>query len=140
MDLLQVMLWLVYPYAVVAILGMGFIWKANTPIEQEERGVLRLGYKFLNRTTIGLMILSFASGIAVIMFNGIANESVKLYHWVMSLVYLDPDMDLIRSISFLSRTHFLLLLTFLVLLPFSKYIRYLWPPRYMTKRWTRNIY
>lgn len=134
MDLLQVMLWLVYPYAVVAILGMGFIWKANTPIEQEKQGILRLGYTFLNRTTIGLMILSFASGLAVIMFNGLANESAKLYQWVLSLIYLDPDMDLLRSISFLSRTHFLLLLTFLVLLPFSKYIRYLWPARYMTRR------
>lgn len=139
MNMLQIMLWLVYPYAVVAILGMGLIWKAN-PVEQEGQESVRKYHIFLNRTTIGLMFLSFGSGIAILLFNGVANESAMLYQWVLSLINLDPNMELIRSISFLSRTHFLLLLTFLLLLPFSKYIGYLWPPKLMTKlKWSRDI-
>lgn len=140
MNMLQIILWLVYPYAVVAILGMGLIWKANPPVYQEEQESVKKYHIFLNRTTIGLMFLSFGSGIVILLFNGIANESAMLYQWVLSLINLDPNMELIRSISFLSRTHFLLLLTFLLLLPFSKYICYLWPPSFMTKvKWSRDI-
>lgn len=139
MDLLQIMLWLVYPYAVVAILGMGLIWKVNTPLDQDESSSFKKGYQFLNRTTIGLMILSFLTGIGVILFDNISNDPEKLFYWVRSLVYLEPDMELIGSISFLSRSHFLLLLTFLMILPFSKYVMYLWPSRWLSKqKWAKN--
>lgn len=139
MGLLQIMLWLVYPYAVVAVLGMGLIWQAHPRIEQDDLSPIRRIYTLLNRTTIGLMLLSFLTGTAVILFNSMTDEPEKLFYWVRSLVYLDPDLDLISSVSLLSRTHFLLLLTFLFLLPFSKYIRYLWPPRLFSKqRWTKD--
>lgn len=139
MDLLQIMLWLVYPYTVVAILGMGLIWKGNDPLDQEEGSSIKKGYQFLNRTTIGLMIMSFLTGVGVILFNNISNDPQKLFHWVKSLVYLEPDMELIKSISVLSRSHFLLLLTFLLILPFSKYIKYIWPLRLLPKqKWSKN--
>lgn len=139
MDLLQIMLWLVYPYAVVAILGMGLIWKVNTPLDQDEGGSFKKVYQLLNQTTIGLMIMSFATGLAVILFMNISNEPEKLFYWVKSLVYLEPDMELIGSISILSRSHFLLLLTFLLILPFSKYIKYFWPIALLSKeKWSKD--
>lgn len=127
------MIWLVYPYVVIAILGMGLIWQVNAPLDQEETPSLKRHYTFFNRTTIGLMIMSFLTGIGVILFNSMADEPEKLFYWVKSLVYLEPDMELIRSISFLSRSHFVLLLTFLLMFSFSKYVWYLRPRKVLTK-------
>ncbi|GEM_PF-3695238 len=139
MGLLQMMLWLVYPYAVIAVLGMGLIWQVHPRLEQEEVRSIQRFHKFLNRTTIALMLLSFLTGIGVVLFNRISDDPEKLYHWVKSLMHLEPDTALIEDISLLSRTHFILLLTFLFILPFSKYIRYLWIPGFFSKeKWSND--
>lgn len=141
MDLLQIFLWLIYPYVVVAIVGMGWIWRVDTKNNDDEKVSFKKRSLFLNRIIISLMFLSFSTGVGVILFNSITNEPEKLFHWVKSLVYLEPDMDLIRSTSFLSRTHFILLLTFLLLLSFSTYIGYVAKPfLYVKEIWEKKIY
>jgi nitrate reductase gamma subunit len=141
MDLLQIFLWLIYPYVVVAIVGMGWIWRVDTQTNDDEKVSFKKRSLFLNRTIISLMFLSFSTGVGVILFNSITNEPEKLFHWVKSLVYLEPDLDLIRSTSFLSRTHFILLLTFLLLLSFSTYIGYVTKPfLYVKEIWEKKIY
>lgn len=140
MDLLQITLWVIYPYAVVAIIGMGIIWQVSGSGEQDHEKLYKKMSLFLKHSIIGLMVLSFATGLGVILFYSISNDPEKLFFWVKSLVILEPDMDLIGSISVLSRTHLLLLLTLLLMLSLSKYIRYLWSPLFfLKKRVTKTV-
>lgn len=138
MDLLQIIIWLIYPYVVVAVLGMALIWRVNGPSVQEEMKFLYKLGAIVNRMILVLMVLSFLSGFGVIAFYSMTNEPEKLFYWVRSLIYLQPDLDLIGSISFLSRTHFLLLLTLLLALSFSKYIGLLSRPIQLFKGIGRN--
>ncbi|WP_019153268.1 respiratory nitrate reductase subunit gamma [Robertmurraya massiliosenegalensis] len=140
MDLLQIIIWLIYPYVVVAVLGMALIWRVNGRSVQEEMKFLYKLGSVVNRIILVLMALSLLSGIGVVVFYSITGDPEKLFYWVKSLVILDPDLDLIGSISILSQTHFLLLLTMLLALSFSKYIGVLQGPKLLFKRsWSKSI-
>ncbi|MFE8700347.1 respiratory nitrate reductase subunit gamma [Cytobacillus sp. FJAT-54145] len=130
----HIILWIIYPYSVVAILGMGIVWQIDATKIHEEHCSIMEENPILRRTVWSLMTLSILSGIGVVIFYSISDEPLRLFHWVVSLIALAPDMELIKNISYLSRIHLMLLLTFLLMLSFSRQISYfLRPHRYFKK-------
>lgn len=134
MEMFRIMFWMIYPYIVIAILGMALVWQIKSPGDQDGEDLNGRFSLLLNGTIKGLMILSLLSGIGVIWFYHMSNEPEKLFYWVKSLVVLNPDTSLIENISILTRTHFILLLTFILVLSFSSKISYLWRPHLYFKR------
>lgn len=135
MDMLHILLWLIYPYSVVVIVGMALIWRINVPGEEHEgRAPISGRNGLLKRLVLGLVALCLITGIGVVLFYSFADEPEKLFIWVTSLLSFRPDLDLIRGISLLSRTHLLLLITLLLLLSLSKYSKYLWRPHLFFKK------
>lgn len=130
MDMMKVFIWLVYPYLVLAIFGMGFIWQVNIPVftTSEEYRKNQLIHKFFNRFLMILLILSFITGICVFIFYHVTNEPILIFHWVKSLVFLDPELEIIESISPLSRTHLILFSTFICLFAFSNKMKEVFKP------------
>jgi nitrate reductase gamma subunit len=128
MDMLHVIIWMIYPYTVVAILGMGLVWQYDMEKVVEGSQVELKTSQTLKRTITSLMGLCLITGIAVFIFSSIANEPRQLFHWVLSLFRLQPDMELIMNISILSQVHLLLVLTLLLVFSFTKYISYLFIP------------
>jgi nitrate reductase gamma subunit len=135
MEMLHIILWMIYPYTVIAILGMGLVWQYDLTRWQDDQLPDSIGSRMLKKTAGGLLILSFLSGIAVIFFYSMANEPVDLFYWVVSLIQLKPNMEVIESISILSRIHLILLLTSILVVSLTKYVYYIFKPhRYIKKR------
>lgn len=133
MDMLHVILWMIYPYTVVAILGMGLVWQYDMEKVVEGSQVELKTNQTLKRSITSLMGLCLITGIAVFIFSSIANEPRQLFNWVLSLLRLQPDMELIMNISILSQVHLLLVLTLLLVFSFTKYISYLLIPHQLIK-------
>ncbi len=121
------MLWIVFPYTVVAIVGMGLIWQLDTPGGVKANSAVE---KFLTGSLKGLLILCTVSGLVVIHFY---NEVTQLFLWFLSFIQLQPDMSLIENISFLSQMHIVVVFLFLLGLAFSNKISYLLKPHLYIK-------
>lgn len=138
--MIRELLWMIYPYIVIAIVGMALVWQIKTPVDQDEEELRGTFSKLLHRIIKALMILSLITGIGVVLFYNLSNDPEKIFYWVKSLVFLNPDMALIENISFLSRLHFMLLLTSLLLLSFSnKFSFILRPYQYFKKKALKRI-
>ncbi|MBA4536479.1 respiratory nitrate reductase subunit gamma [Bacillus aquiflavi] len=134
MEILQIILWIVYPYFAIAILGMGLVWRFDDDVNYIENPPYSVrASKILKCTVKSLLLLSLFSGISVFIFRSITNEPLLLFYWFVSLVQLNPDMDLIMNISILSRTHLLFLFTFLTMTSLTSYITYLIKPHLYIK-------
>lgn len=132
MEMLHVILWMIYPYSVVAIVVMGLVWQYDMAKVFDNKEVELKTNRLLRKIVTCLIILSILSGIAVLFFSNISHEPQKLFNWVLSLLRLQPDMELIMNISILSQIHLLIVLTLLLVLSFTKYISYLFnPTRYL---------
>lgn len=131
MEMLQVFLWIVYPYTVAAIVGMGIVWQYDSSCE--EGSTTKVG-RFLIWIVKGLMFLSTATGIAIVLSSSISNEPIQLLRWLLSLAQLQPDMNLVMDISILSTVHFIVVLLFLLSLAFTKEIYYLLKPHLYLKK------
>lgn len=131
MEMLPVFLWIVYPYTVAAIVAMGLVWQYDT--SSEEGATTKVG-RFLIWVVKGLMLLSTATGIAIVLSSSISNEPVQLLRWLLSLVQLQPDMNLVMNISILSKVHFIIVFLFLLSLAFTKEIYYLLKPHLYLKK------
>ena len=131
MEMLQVFLWIVYPYTVAAIVAMGLVWQYD---ESREEGVTTKAGRLLVYLVKGLMIISTITGITIVLSNNISNEPVQLLLWLLSLAQLQPDMDLIMDISILSKVHFIVVFLFLLGLAFTKEISYLLKPHLYLKK------
>src|SRR5690554_5355389 len=137
MDFLEMAIWLVYPYLVIAILGMGLIWQINVPLTAVNHDYKKSLFmqKFFNRFLMILLILSIITGIGVIIFYNVTDDPLLIFHWVMSLISLNPQLEIIESISTLSRTHLFFLSTFLCMVAFSSKLRKIFKPlRFFKKR------
>jgi nitrate reductase gamma subunit len=131
MEMLHIFLWIVYPYSVAAIVGMGLVWQYDASGEEGPRskaGRLLLG---LVKT---LMAASTATGIAIVLSGSIAYEPVLLFRWIISLAQLQPDMSLVMDVSILSKVHFIVVFLFLLSLAFTKEIYYLLKPHLYLKK------
>ncbi|MDZ5470316.1 respiratory nitrate reductase subunit gamma [Bacillus sp. 31A1R] len=138
--MLPFMLWIIYPYMVVAILVMGVIWRMDTTKLHEGEQVYKKQSLLVERALSALLVLCLLTGLGVFAFYNISDDPKQLLHWVISLAYLEPDMDLIRNISFLSRLHFILILTLLLALSFTKYLSYLIKPHlYLRNRFIKKL-
>lgn len=140
MEMLHVVLWLIYPYTIMVILGMGLVWQYDIAKVLEDADVNLKTSHFLRSTITSLMCLSFITGLAVIFSTSMPNDPENLFNWFMSLLRFHPDINVIMNISILSQIHLFLVLTLLLLLSFTKYISYLFiPHRYIKFQLVKKI-
>lgn len=140
MEMLHVVLWLIYPYTIMVILGMGLVWQYDIAQVLEDADVNLKTSQFLRKTITGLMGLSFITGIVVIFSSSMPNDPENLFNWFLSLVRFNPDINVIMNISILSQVHLFLVLTLLLLLSFTKYISYVFiPHRYIKFQLVKKI-
>ncbi|MBM4764226.1 hypothetical protein GNT69_18340 [Bacillus sp. B15-48] len=123
MEMYEILLWVVFPYTVLAIVGMGLIWHRQNSCGSK-------GQRLLTGVINSLFILSTVSGLAMIYFS---NEYAQFFLWLISLIKLNPDMSLITTISVLPKVHFLITLFFLLGLAFSNKIVYVLKPHLFIK-------
>jgi nitrate reductase gamma subunit len=129
MEMLHVVLWMIYPYTIMAIIVMGVVWQydiANDSFVSETN--VRTS-KFLRKIISSLIILSIITGIAVFF----SSDPAYLINWMISLLLFSPDTRAIMNISILSQIHLFLVLTLLLILALSKYLSYLFIPRKVIK-------
>ena len=128
MEMYQILLWIVFPYMVLAIVGMGIIWQLDI-----SKGVRSqsLPERILTGSLKGLLILCTLTGLAMI---HLSNEFVQMVLWLLSLIQLNPDMNLILSISTLSQAHLIIFFLFLLALAFTNKIAYIIRPHLYLKK------
>ncbi|MFT9596601.1 respiratory nitrate reductase subunit gamma [Mesobacillus sp.] len=131
MEMLQIFLWIVYPYSVAAIVAMGLVWQYDA---SREEGTRSKAGRLLLVVVKTLMVASTATGIAIVFSSSIAYEPVLLFRWLISLAQLQPDMSLVMGISILSKVHFIIVFLFLLSLAFTKEIYYLLKPHLYIKK------
>lgn len=131
MEMLQIFLWIVYPYSVAAIVAMGLVWQYDA---SREEGTRSKAGRLLLVIVKTLMAASTATGIAIVLSSSIANEPVLLLRWLISLAQLQPDMSLVTDVSILSKMHFIFVFLFLLSLAFTKEIYYLLKPHLYIKK------
>ncbi|MBT2694310.1 respiratory nitrate reductase subunit gamma [Bacillus sp. ISL-55] len=131
MELIQLFLWIVYPYSVAAIVAMGLVWQYDA---SREEGTRSKAGRFLLVVVKTLMVASTATGIAIVLSSSIAYEPVLLFRWLISLAQLRPDMSLVTDVSILSKVHFIIVFLFLLSLAFTKEIYYLLKPHLYIKK------
>lgn len=131
MEMLQVFLWIVFPYTVAAIVAMGLVWQYDSSCVE---GSNTKAGQFLLYVVRGLMFISTATGVSIVLTGSISNEPVQLLRWLLSLAQLQPDMDLILDISILSTVHFIVVFLFLLSLAFTKEIYYVLKPHLYLKK------
>lgn len=131
MEMLQIFLWIVYPYTVAAIVVMGLVWQYDS--SREEGSQSKAG-RLLAYAVKGLMIVCTVTGIAIVLSGRLSNEPVLLLKWLISLAQLQPDKELILDISILSKIHFISVFLFLLILAFTKEISYLLKPHLYLKK------
>lgn len=133
MEMLHVVLWMIYPYTIMAILGMGLVWQYDMAKVLEDSEMELKTSQLLQKTITSLFLLCLVTGIAVIFFSSMTNDTEQLFNWVLSLLRFNPDLNVIMNISILSQVHLLLVLTLLLVLSFTKYLSYLFIPRQFLK-------
>jgi nitrate reductase gamma subunit len=131
MEMLQIFLWIVYPYSVAATVAMGLVWQYDS---SREEGTRSKAGRFLLVVVKTLMVASTATGIAIVLSSSIAYEPVLLFRWLISLAQLQPDMSLVTDVSILSKVHFIIVFLFLLSLAFTKEIYYLLKPHLYIKK------
>jgi nitrate reductase gamma subunit len=131
MEMLQIFLWIVYPYTVAAIVAMGIVWQYDAT---REEGTTSKASRLLVYVVRGLMVASTATGILIVLSSRIANEPVQLLKWLISLAQLKPDLNLVLNISILSKVHYIIVFLFLLSLAFTKEIYYLLKPHLYLKK------
>lgn len=135
----QTLLWMIYPYMVAVIFAMGIVWNCDTTELFQNNIKLNRKSNVYRKTVKGLMLLSIATGISILIFNGFEKDSIHLFQWLVSLLSLRPDMELIYKLSILSRMHIILVLTCLLMLSFTKYINYILHPFFHYRKQSINM-
>lgn len=131
MEMLQVFLWIVFPYSVAAIVSMGLVWQYDSSREQDSATA---GEKILVYIVRTLMIISSATGVTIMLSSSKSYELIQLFQWLVSLAQLQPEMSLIHDISILTKVHFIVVFLFLLSLAFTKEIYYLLKPHLYFKK------
>lgn len=124
MEMYHLMLWIVFPYSVAAIVGMGLIWQLDVPIGAGDKAISKTKpiTAFLLRV---LLLLSTLSGFWMLY---LSEQFVQLLLWLLSLIQFNPDMDLILNSSIIFQVHFIFVFLFFLLLAFTNKVRYLLKP------------
>ncbi|PLR97641.1 respiratory nitrate reductase subunit gamma [Bacillus sp. T33-2] len=134
MGMLQIFIWIIYPYTVAATVVMGLVWQYDPAKEFDEPDVITKARRILVNAVKALLILSTLTGMGMLLFGSIADEPVRILRWVLSLVQLKPDMELVSNISILSQAHFIIALSFLMGLAFTNKVSYLLKPHEYVKK------
>ncbi len=127
MEIYQLLLWIVFPYSVSAVVGMGLIWQLDAPGGNNDNSKSQYVIKAVLRT---MLILSALSGFWMMHFS---DDSHHLLLWVASLIQFKPDLNLITNSSIILRAHFIIVFLFLLLLAFTNKVTYLYKPHLYIK-------
>ncbi|WP_409274399.1 respiratory nitrate reductase subunit gamma [Neobacillus sp. SCS-31] len=131
MELLQWFVWLVYPYTVAAVLGMGIVWQYDT---QDQFGNMqRKSGMILNRIVKMLWLLTTLTGVGLIVFNGATGELAAMAGWMIGFLHFSPNMEILKHASLLMQIHVILLFTFLLFFSFTKYVSIVFKPIHLLK-------
>lgn len=131
MELLDWFVWLVYPYTVAAVLGMGIVWQYDTPVQFDI--MERKPGRVLNTIVKVLWLLTTLTGIGLIAFSRAAEELSTMFGWLIGFLHFSPDMELLTNASLLLRIHLILLFTFLLFFSFTKYVSIVFKPLHVLK-------
>lgn len=131
MGLFHWFAWLVYPYTVAAVLGMGVVWQYESLAMFEEMQV-KSG-AILNRITKLLWLFTTLTGIGLIAFYRSTDDLPNMAQWLLGFLYFSPNLSLLKHASVLLQIHLLLLFTFLLFFSFTKYVSVLFKPLYILK-------
>ena len=139
MEIVQIFLWVIYPYMVAVIFAMGLVWNCDTTELYEENHQFIRKSKAFRLTVKSLMFLSVSTGIITVLMYGVEQDTVHLFQWMISVLSLHPEIQLIEKLSLLTRMHVVLVLTFLLMVSFTKYINYLLHPLLYLKKQNINM-
>jgi nitrate reductase gamma subunit len=131
MELVQLFLWIVYPYSVAVIMAMALVWHYDS--DSDDRAATRAS-RYLSCTVKALMLLSTGTGISIFLSGSISDEPVQLLRLMVSSAQLQPEMGLVLDISILSKVHFFLVFLFLLSLAFTKEFYYLLKPHLYVRK------
>jgi nitrate reductase gamma subunit len=118
----KMLLWIVFPYMVVAIFGMGVIWQFDAPEGSRSSSVPE---RILSGSLKWLLILCTITGLGLIHFS---DEFSQMLLWLLSLLQFRPDMNLILSASLLSQTHLIIVFVFFLALAFTNKMAFIIKP------------
>jgi nitrate reductase gamma subunit len=136
MEIFHWFAWLIYPYTVAAVFGMGIVWQYGSPgIFQEIAPKMS---QFLNWFVKSLWLLTTVTGIGLILFYRSTGDLSNMFEWLISLLHFRPEFELLKSASILTQVHLLLLFTFLLFISFTKYISFISKPCQFIKAITKK--
>lgn len=122
MEMMDMILWIIYPYMVAMIMMMGSVWQCDYSVLYSENKYFSNLSKFLLLTVKGLFTLSLFTGFAVF-FNKVGNDSLDLLYWGISFITFRPNLHFINEMSLLTRMHMLVLFTFFLMYSFSRFVK-----------------
>lgn len=136
MGLFHWFAWLVYPYTVAAVLGMGIVWQYESFAMFEEMQV-KSGV-ILNRIVKLLWLFTTLTGCGLIVFYRSTDDLPNMLQWLLGFLHFSPDLSLLKHASILLQIHLLLLFTFLLFFSFTKYVSVLFKPLHLLKALSRR--
>ena len=129
MELLDIILWIIYPYSVIPIVLMGLIWQYDFEYIKQystESGIQTLSIvKWMIRF---LLIIVTMTGISLVFVDQLNGDRLLLVQWLIGLMTLSPSIDLILHSSIVTKIHIFTFFTLLFILPFTTYIRFITKP------------
>ncbi|RHW43199.1 hypothetical protein D1B31_00545 [Neobacillus notoginsengisoli] len=136
MGLFHWFAWLVYPYTVTAVLGMGIVWQYDSPDRFEE--IQMKSGLILNRVVKLLWLFTTLTGIGLIAFYRSTDELPNMFEWLIGFLHFNPDLTLLKHASVLLQVHLMLLFTFLLFFSFTKYVSIMFKPIHILKALNRR--
>lgn len=109
MKLIDMILWMVIPYTVVLLIIMGMIWRDRS---EDKNRTKRINHLFL------FFLLLFA-GTGTVLLLALHNDLTVILSWTKGLLTMNPQIEMMYSVSPLAQLHILSLFALLVLLPFT---------------------
>ncbi|MFS0864236.1 respiratory nitrate reductase subunit gamma [Fredinandcohnia sp. 179-A 10B2 NHS] len=109
MKLIDMILWMIIPYTVVLLIIMGMIWRDRSKDKNRSK---RINHLFL------FFLLLFAGTGTVILLT-LHNDLTVILSWTKGLLTMNPQIEMMYTISPLALLHILSLFAILLLLPFT---------------------
>ncbi|MGY3718204.1 respiratory nitrate reductase subunit gamma [Sutcliffiella cohnii] len=98
MNMVDIILWVIVPYLMVAIVVMSFIWRCDFSNDEKPKR----GFK-LKGSLIGFLI----SGLLLFLSADMSNIFSLLYEWLYGLLTLNPNMDQLATYPLLYIIHWI---------------------------------
>ncbi|WP_338449067.1 respiratory nitrate reductase subunit gamma [Niallia oryzisoli] len=119
MEMFRMILWVIYPYTVLLIVMMGYLWKCDYSKIYNGNKTFERVCKVLFIAVKALLWLSLLSGAAALFESGKGNDLLDMLYWGISFISFRPNTGLIEQMSWLAQMHIMVLFTFILVLSFT---------------------